>query len=340
MLPLLLTLLTVDPRFPKGMAPMQLPATVKGLRDWSARGCAKCHATSHADWQHSGHATARTNFVFQAALRYDEPAWCVRCHAPLAKRADATLPARGAAAEETGVTCAACHAGKNGVLASRESPKSPHAIEVDASLIDGSLCAQCHQFGFSVRDAHGKLARLSAETAQQNTFEEWQAWSKASGDVRSCTACHMKDHSFGGVRRIDALKAAIAVREVDGALELTTRNLGHPFPTGDIMRWLTLELSTEPLFEQPVVAAKWGRSLGAKRWADGESYLGVVSENRLPDSASGPLRVELPSGTQWAAWRLVVHLVSLNQEEKGLLPPQASRVIVNAGLLNPNGRTP
>ncbi len=92
------------PRFPKGLRAMELPAPVAGLKDWSQARCAKCHE-DHADaWKHSGHAAARTNFVFQAALRFDEPTWCVRCHAPLAKHADRSVPALDAAAEETGVT--------------------------------------------------------------------------------------------------------------------------------------------------------------------------------------------------------------------------------------------
>ncbi len=148
----------------------------------------------------------------------------------------------------------------------------------------------------------------------------------------------MKDHAFGGVRRFDALKAALEVHETaDGAaLAVTTKGIGHPFPTGDIMRWLTLEVATEPFFEKPTVAAKWGRELGLAKWSDGATYLGVTSEHRL----DGTERVELPKGTNWVAWRLVVHLVSLEQETKGLLPPQASRVIINAGMLSSNRRTP
>jgi hypothetical protein len=102
------------------------------------------------------------------------------------------------------------------------------------------------------------------------------------------------------------------------------------------MRWLTLEVATDPFFEKPVVAAGWGRDLGQKQWSDADTYLGVVSEHRL----NGTERVELPRGTAWAAWRLVVHLVSLDQEGKGLLPPQASRVIINAGMLSNRRITP
>src|SRR5258705_13622099 len=99
-----MALLAADPRFPKGLLPMQLPPLAKGLKDWSARGCAKCHAQTAEDLQHSGHAAARTNFVFQAALRFDEPTWCVRCHAPLARRADPSVPALDAEPERTGGT--------------------------------------------------------------------------------------------------------------------------------------------------------------------------------------------------------------------------------------------
>jgi hypothetical protein len=125
----------------------------------------------------------------------------------------------------------------------------------DPSLAEAALCAGCHQFGFAVRDAHGASARLSTASAQQDTVAEWRAWSAATHDERTCTTCHMETHAFGGAGRTDALRAALTVTQRDGALEVTTSDVGHPFPTGDIMRWLTLELSATPFFEAPVVAA-------------------------------------------------------------------------------------
>jgi hypothetical protein len=330
MLPLVLLVLATEPRFPKGLARMELPLP-EGLASWSAQSCASCHTAAAAHWRRSGHAAARTNAVFQAALQLDAPAWCVQCHAPLATRADLSVPSADAPAEEQGVTCAACHAGARGVRSTHASPRSPHPIEVDASLAEAALCEGCHQFGFAVRDAHGAIARLSTASAQQDTVAEWRAWSAATRDERTCTTCHMDTHAFGGAGRTDALRAALTVTQRDGALEVATSDVGHPFPTGDIMRWLTLELSATPFFEAPVLAAAWGRTLGLQRWSDGDTYLGVVRDERLPAAGRGTARVPLPPGMR--AWRLVLHRVSLEQERAGLLPPEASRVVVTAGLL-------
>ncbi|MFC6784962.1 multiheme c-type cytochrome [Halobaculum halobium] len=55
-----------------------------GLPDWRHETCASCHPAEAEAWARSGHATARTNFVFQRALTEERPDWCVRCHAPLA----------------------------------------------------------------------------------------------------------------------------------------------------------------------------------------------------------------------------------------------------------------
>ena len=273
--------------------------------------------------------------MFTAALRFDDPTWCVQCHAPQASKADRSVPAADAPAEEHGVGCAACHAGRGAVLSSKPSPKSPHAIEVTPALRNGELCATCHQFGFSVRDSHGALARLSSVQPQQDTVSEWREWSRHSGDARGCVDCHMAkaDHAFGGVRRFEQLKAAVVVEENAGALSVSTREMGHPFPTGDIMRTLTLEVATEPLFEKPTVAARWGRTLGMQRWSDDDTYLAVTADHRLSQL---PEIVSLPSGSRWVAWRLVLHLVSPEQEQKGLLPSQVSRVVINAGMLKEN----
>lgn len=321
-LALLLATLATD-RFPQGTARMQLgPGHASG----ATASCTSCHEAETAAWAASGHASARVNFVFRASLTKDEPEWCVGCHAPLATKFDRSVPPADAPAEERGIGCSACHA------PATDGTPAPKGNE---------LCATCHQFGFALPRTTGAI-RISEAKVQQDTFEEWKRWSAAAGDARGCVECHMAggDHAFGGVHRTEALRRAVAVTVVDGgrALEVRTRDTGHRLPTGDIMRWLSLEAAADPLFEEPVVVARFVRELARRRWEPDEGpYLGVLRSTALPDSAAAPVRVALPPrdarGRRLVAWRLVYHLVSEAQENEGMLDPSASRVVLDAGHL-------
>ncbi|MBS2026586.1 MAG: hypothetical protein JST54_01675 [Deltaproteobacteria bacterium] len=323
-----------SPRFPKGLAAPRLGPVAPGLEDWSQVRCASCHADEARAWAQSGHATARTNFVFQAALTADDPTWCLRCHAPLARDLSAGPIDPNAPAEERGVTCAACHAGHHAVTAAHASADAPHALEVSPHAGGSKLCAQCHEFGFALHGADGEISSLTAAPAQQDTFGEWTAWQAKTGDARGCLDCHGGgDHAFGGVRRPDALAAAIAVRPQPGALVLEARGAGHALPTGDVMRWLTVEAAADPLFEKPIVLARFGRTLGdAQAPGEASPHRTVTGDHRLQPGV--PVRVALPlQDPPLIAWRLVMHLVSLQQEADGMLPAEASRVLLQSGYL-------
>lgn len=332
------------PRFPKGTGAMDLGPPPRGLSDWDSRRCQGCHTAESAAYLLSGHAQARTSFVFAAALRREEPAFCLRCHAPQSRapapedreapvQASLLAPPRAAPLEERGVGCAACHA--------------PAGV----ALRDSRLCAGCHQFGFSLRDGRGALVGLS-ERPQQNTYNEWLRYQAETGDSRGCAECHMPggDHSFGGVRRLEALREAVQVRPAPGGLMIAVRGVGHRLPTGDIMRWLTLEVAADPLFEDAVTLASFGRALsrdyGAPPGDRPLSSVRVVLDSSL-DPLAGPLSIPVPAadgqGRPLLAWRLVYHLISLRQEQDGLLPPGVTRLVVDAGLLpaaSPQGASP
>ena len=64
---------------------MALGPPPHGLPDWNAERCAGCHEQADA-WAHGGHAQSR-GWVFEAGVKRDDPAWCVRCHAPQAATA-------------------------------------------------------------------------------------------------------------------------------------------------------------------------------------------------------------------------------------------------------------
>lgn len=320
-------------RFPKGLAPMALGAVPKGLHGWSTKECASCHAREARDWMLSGHASARTNFVFQAALQIESPTWCVQCHAPLSPRVSrAPVPAE-APAEHRGVPCAACHAGAGTVLGAHPSPDAPHPVEVSPLLHSSLLCAQCHQFGFAV-NRDGRLHHLAGGPPQQDTYGEWLAWKAESHRPERCQDCHMPDHTFGGVRRVGALRHSVRVSPTEdgSALEIWLDGVGHRLPTGDVMRALTLEVASDALFEDAVELASFGHRLGVRTWP-GEAVprTGLLENTSLAPGRSHAVRVPLPrskAGHPWRVWRLVYHLVSPQQEREGLVPKTVSRITV------------
>ncbi|MCY1045480.1 multiheme c-type cytochrome [Corallococcus sp. bb12-1] len=302
-------------RFPQGTARMEPGPAPHGLPDWDVRRCEECHAEQVTQWRASGHATARTDDVFQVAITEDRPAWCVQCHAPFARNLKRGALPPDSPAEERGVTCAGCHAPLGDAMGAQAMP-----------------CAGCHQFGFPVLDSGGRRQRLSATQSQQDTVGEWTRWREQSGDTRHCTACHMPrgDHGLGGTRRTDSLKAALKVEQVRGALLLSLRDVGHAFPTGDVMRWVGVEVANEPLFESPRTVATFGRKLELRSWP-GEAlpHLGAVEDTRLLPGQTR--RVPLPPGARYA--RIVYHLVSRQQEDSGLYPAGLSRLVLWAAPL-------
>ncbi|WP_371745719.1 multiheme c-type cytochrome [Myxococcus sp. CA033] len=309
------------PRFPQGTARMEVGPAPHGLPDWSVQRCAECHAPQVEAWKRSGHATARTDDVFQVAITEDRPAWCVQCHAPLARNLERGALPTGSPPEEHGVTCAGCHAPLG-----------------DAKAAPAMPCAGCHQFGFPVLQGDGQRVRLSDTQWQQDTVGEWTRWRKQTGDTRHCTSCHMPrgDHGLGGTRRTESLKAALVVEAVDGALLLSTRDVGHAFPSGDVMRWVSVEVSDHPLFESSRTVATLGRRIEVRAWPpEPLPHLGAVEDTRLVPGP--PRRIRMPAGARYA--RVVYHLVSREQEDSGLYPPGLSQLVLWAAPL-PSTRTP
>lgn len=298
------------PRFPLGTVRMDPGPAPHGLPDWDVQRCEECHPSQVESWRHSGHANGRADDVFQVALTEDRPAWCVQCHAPLARNLKRGALPTGTPPEEHGVTCAGCH----GALG-------------EARATPGMPCAGCHQFGFPVLDGAGQRVRLSSTQWQQDTVGEWTRWREQSHDARHCTDCHMPrgDHGLGGTRRTESLKAALVVEQTRGALRVSTRDVGHAFPTGDVMRWVSVEVANEPLFEFPRTVATFGRRLEVRAWP-GEPlpHLGAVEDTRLRPGETR--RVPLPGGARYV--RIVYHLVSREQEDSRLYPAGLSRLVL------------
>ncbi|MCP3097475.1 cytochrome c family protein [Myxococcus sp. K15C18031901] len=310
-----------SPRFPQGTARMEVGEAPHGLPDWSVSRCEGCHAEQVESWRHSGHATARTDDVFQVAITEDRPGWCVQCHAPLARNLERGALPPNSPPEEHGVTCAGCHAPLGA-----------------AAGTPGMPCAGCHQFGFPVFDGRGRLQRLSDTQWQQDTAGEWRRWRASTGDTRQCADCHMPrgDHAMGGTRRSEALKAALVVEPSASALRISTREVGHGFPSGDVMRWVSVEVADDALFESARTVATFGRRLALRAWPpETLIHLGAVEDTRLKP---GEKRVvAIPGNARYA--RVVYHLVAREQEDSGLYPEGLSRLVLWAEPLPPRTAT-
>lgn len=215
----------------------------------SSSSCASCHPDEYAQWERSRHRVAATNAVFVDGLRQEPHVRCVNCHAPIPDGArdllrtvgqhPSSLPATSMAHD--GVSCAVCHV-RDGVMLSVAGRGYGHEHRKTPSLSDPAFCAACHEFrGHDVSNGVTTMNDLP----MQSTFSEWQAWTKATGDRRTCQTCHMSAgrHDFVGTAPAmlrDAL--TVTVEQVAGGAEvvLASREVGHRYPTGDVFRHLTV----------------------------------------------------------------------------------------------------
>ena len=182
--------------------------------------CIDCHAREAAEWNGSLHHTSFTDQDFQASFSVEPAKFCSDCHAPL-----------GAAA---GIGCVSCHNAANGHFATKD-------------------CSGCHQFTFPGRQA-----------LMQSTVAEHAASPFAA---TTCTECHLprekdghRNHRFNVTRNPDYLRAALDVksrRTPEGVeVRLTTKNVGHKYPTGDLFRRIVVVVRTDAGDEQETVLGR------------------------------------------------------------------------------------
>ena len=171
------------------------------------------------------HASFRS-VDFQRSLADEPLAFCVDCHAPLARsREDVT-------GLDEGVGCASCHQ-TTALHAERPASEKPTTV----------TCKGCHEFAFP-----GK-----AETMQRTATEHARSEFAGVG----CVGCHMptapghhRSHVFAASRDPGRLREAIAmdgIARVPGGVQVRVRSVGvgHAFPTGDLYRALRVRVWTE-----------------------------------------------------------------------------------------------
>jgi hypothetical protein len=247
----------------------------------SAAVCGECHQAIHAVWQHSLHAHAWSNGVFQAAYRRSIDSYgaekarlCLSCHAPTVRFGEDYAVKDPITAE--GVTCDFCHSIRAVDLSDPADPvrltvgkikygplrhaQSPVHEIVNSELHTRSeFCAACHEY----RNPNG-LTVLG-------TYSEWKKSSYAKRGTQ-CQDCHMplvpgrvvalnvkretpnsvNLHNISGSHDIERVRKAITLEmagyewigdRVNVYMKVANEGSGHCFPTGMPMHRAVLEVT-------------------------------------------------------------------------------------------------
>ncbi|MEZ4311072.1 MAG: multiheme c-type cytochrome [Polyangiaceae bacterium] len=236
--------------------------------------CERCHAEIAAEWRASLHRQSHTSQTYRDQLVREPRAFCDGCHAP---EADPPGPvAEGPS--QMGVGCVTCHVAGDRLLAgpgpgrTAETTKTDGTVKTastegtaDATEIAGGErahedltrtadlagpwgCASCHEFAFP------GARRGPAPLLMQSTVSEH---ARSAHRDKPCASCHMperrgpagahRDHTFSASRDPDLVRSAVEIREElrEGGslrLALTPGRVGHAFPTGDMLRRLSLTI--------------------------------------------------------------------------------------------------
>jgi hypothetical protein len=306
MSPLLLLLAAAGVTFPRGLGPIDTGAPAQDL---SARSCAGCHSTAHAEWQDSRHGRAWTNAIFQREYKQEPLDWCVHCHAPLEEQFTQVRAGGGALADE-GVTCAVCHLREGRMQARTRRPGSPHDTVARADFGGPAFCGGCHQFNFPLVDRSPPGPRVAAysEHPMQDTVAQHARGPRAGTECLQCHRDTPGGHSFPGGHDPRMLARALTLDacRARGRLQVGIDNVGagHNVPTGDLHRHLVLRVwrsgSPERLHETVLGRRFAPAPGGAKRTvADTSLRAGERRTIAVPLAGLGPpeagdrLRLEL-----------------------------------------------
>jgi len=349
---LLLAAAAADPfGFSQGTEPVDLSSDPDKSMWTSAEECADCHEDVVAQWTTSRHRVAWTNDLMQAGFVAEPRMFCVHCHAPAAeqvaeiRRNLATYAALGPHAPphiapaplapepmaEEGISCVVCHL-RDGQMLSADAahPDSPHEVRVDPAFGSSAACTTCHDFptpAFIDGTTH------ISDEPMQATAQEWEAWKSLTGRTEDCPACHMPegDHSMHGAHDRDRLTQSIVVTQAGSRLTLSTRDVGHAVPTGDLFRHLTVE----------------ARATGDPTWTTldtlGRTF--AVDASTVPPTKrqtadsrlhpGAPRVIELPERFLGGRWRLRYHYGGPHDEARGLVPSEQLVAVVHQGSLPP-----
>jgi len=252
----------------KGLQSVDIHNPVESPEILSAETCAKCHQESYTSWKKSHHGQSWVDPLFKVALRKEPMQWCINCHSPLKEQqsGNKVTGQLNPGLMEEGINCAVCHI-RNGIIYASPLKKGNQSaiakmdtrakecilpIKRSASLIDGSLCAGCHQFNFP--DSLGSLESTKSlrlgDTPMQNTVAEYGN-SEAHAKGISCSECHFRaqnkpthDTQTGTQNSFHISFTKVKNPETGRPYmeaNLQMKNIGHAWPTGDLFRSVTIE---------------------------------------------------------------------------------------------------
>ncbi len=278
---------------------MPAPASatyVRGTRAMDDAACGKCHQRIAEEHAGSLHHASFSDASFQKGYTKEPSAFCRSCHAPEAKPDETP----DAFASENGVACITCHKpDASGAILSGEGKGSarsapPHAVARVADF-GTRACASCHEFAFPGGEKNG------TKSLMQKTMTEH---AESSSKDRSCGSCHMPNggHRFLASRSPAMLERALDVKvereEGEAVFTLGAREVGHAFPTGDLLRRLVVRLKADgSVVEQPL----------ARNFGSTHAVRYEVSDLRL--RARKTLSLPLPRGTR-ASWEVLYQRVT------------------------------
>ena len=281
-------------------------AQATGTASFGAEDCESCHAQIAAEWQHSRHAVAFTNELFQREFSVRRTAWCVTCHAPGV--ADPANVRDDDPAAQRGVDCLACHQRAGQLVARTRAPNSPHLTRVDPRFGSPSYCGSCHEFSFPRLDETGMHA-ADTDVAMQETVSQFSA-TPAAKRGQECKSCHQSSpagHAFPGSHDAGMLRGAVALRICPGDTEIAigvqNRGAAHNVPTGGVHRHMVLRAwrSTAPesMFEayigrrfEPLADGGKQKTFDSTIAPQTTSWW-TVDPSSLGGAAHEPIRVEL-----------------------------------------------
>jgi hypothetical protein len=277
--------------FSEGMRPLEL-----GSERVPAEQCGACHEAEYREWRDSRHSQSATNAIFTAGFEAEPTIRCVRCHAPLREQAEpfarhlrarrlgpSTLSIPPDSPANEGIGCSTCHVRDGAILTARPIETPEHPTRYEPLLTDARFCAGCHQFRF-------ERGRNLTDHVTQDTWREWRASS-----TKDCRACHMDrgSHRFPGAHDAQLTKSALDVRTQGRVLELTARNIGHRFPTGDLFRHLLVQAEIDGRW---ITLARLGRTFEVVR-EEGAYVKRMIADDTLRPGE--PRRVRMPQGDRW-----------------------------------------
>lgn len=308
--------LAAEPLFESGAPSVPFQEVPRFLPSLSAQSCDACHGELVEQWRESGHGRAWQSPLYRKALdAAEEPAYCLRCHAPLLNQRASTVSGydEGQLSRPRlednerfdptlrgeGVTCAACHVRDGRVLGPRTlvEGQGPHPVDHHPELAQSSMCASCHQLVWPGTE----------ESPLYDTYREWQGSAWSAGGVR-CQDCHMPlemgrvsatrfvahpSHACTGSSDDAQLARALTVLvstlppslqrgdELLVQVRLLNTGAGHHVPTGNPHSWIEATIHVEGIEGMDPQAKSWALRREVALDADHEPG----EDTRLPAGA-------------------------------------------------------